>query len=80
MKSARFRPVRERGGDTSPPQQIKADHQQSRLKHNLREQVQQLSSPRAQRQTRALHKDEEDKEREQKDKSPAGTTQEVIYF
>lgn len=71
VKSARFRPVR---GDTSPPQQIKADHQH-RFKHNLPH----LSSPRTQRHARLLPKDEEDKEREQKDKSP-GTPQEVIYF
>lgn len=71
VKSARFRPVR---GDTSPPQQFKADHQHSRLKH-----MPHLSSPRTQRHARLLPKDEEDKEREQKDKSP-GTTQEVIYF
>ena len=35
--------------------------------------------PRTQRHARLLPKDEEDKEREQKDKSP-GTPQEVIYF
>ena len=80
VKSARFRPVKEQGGNTSPPLQIKADHQQGRLKHNLREQVQQLSSPRAQRQTRPFIIDEEDKEREQKDQSPEGATQDVIYF
>lgn len=72
VKSARFRPVR---GDASPPQQIKADHQHSRLKHNLPH----LSSPRTQRHGRLLPKDDEDKEREQKEKSP-GTAQEVIYF
>ena len=71
VKSARFRPVR---GDTSPPQQIKPD-QHNRLKHNLPH----LSSPRSQRHARLLPKDEEDKERDQKDKSP-GTPQEVIYF
>lgn len=80
VKSARFRPVKEQGGNTSPPLQIKADHQQGRLKHNLREQVQQLSSPRAQRQTRPFIIDEEDKEREEKDQSPEGATQDVIYF
>ncbi|PFX30955.1 rho guanine nucleotide exchange factor 28-like isoform X3 [Stylophora pistillata] len=80
VKSARFRPVKEQGGNTSPPLQIKADHQQGRLKHNLREQVQQLSSPRALRKALPFIKDEEDKEREQKDQSPAGATQEVIYF
>ena len=80
VKSARFRPVKEQGGNTSPPLQIKADHQQGRLKHNLREQVQQLPSPRAQRQTRPFIIDEEDKEREQKDQSPEGATQDVIYF
>ena len=71
VKSARFRPVR---GDTSPPQQIKPD-QHGKLKHNLPH----LSSPRTQRHARLLPKDEEDKEREQKDKSP-GTAPEVIYF
>lgn len=80
VKSARFRPVKEQGGSTSPPLQIKADHQQGRLKHNLREQVQQLSSPRAQRKALPFIKDEEDKEREQKDQNPPGATQEVIYF
>ena len=74
VKSARFRPVRERG-DMSPPQQIKADHQHGRLKHN----VPLITSPRTQRHARLLPKDEEDKERGQKDKSPS-TAQEVIYF
>ena len=76
IKSARFRPVRERG-DMSPPPQSKADPPHSRLKS--REGIPHITSPRTHRQARGLLKDEGDKEREQTDKNPAAA-QEVIYF
>jgi len=75
-RSARFRPVRDRG-DLSPPPQSKADQHQSRVKPTPKEGLPHISSPRTHRPPGGLHKDEGDKE--QKDKNP-GTAQEVIYF
>ena len=61
----------------SPPPQSKVDSHPSKIKPTPKEVVPQ--SPRTHRQARALHKNEGDKDREQKEKSP-GTRQEVIYF
>lgn len=77
IKSARFRPVRDRG-DVSPPPQPKVESLQGKLKSVPKEGIPQISSPRSHRLARVFHKDEGDKERGQ-DKGP-GAAHEVIYF
>ena len=76
IKSARFRPVRDRG-DMSPPAVTNVEAPYSRVKPTPKEGLSHITSPRTQRQTRELLKSEGDKDRDQK--SPS-TAPEVIYF
>ncbi|XP_073242389.1 rho guanine nucleotide exchange factor 28-like isoform X6 [Porites lutea] len=76
IKSARFRPVRDRG-DMSPPAVTNVEAPYSRVKPTPKEGLSHISSPRTQRQARELLKSEGDKDRDQK--SPS-TAPEVIYF
>lgn len=76
IKSARFRPVRDRG-DMSPPAVTNVEAPYNRVKPTPKEGLSHISSPHTQRQTRELLKSEGDKDRDQK--SPS-TASEVIYF